>query len=50
VHHYHLVLYALDTELQGLDSSTSYAKFKFMSREHVLATGEIVGLYEVPAK
>jgi hypothetical protein len=50
VHHYHLVLYALDVpELKGLDSSTSYAKFKFMSREHVLATGEIVGLYEVPA-
>ena len=50
VHHYHLTVYALDVEsLAGLDKTTSYAKFKFMSREHVLATGEIVGLYEVPA-
>jgi len=45
-HHYHLVVYALDVpSLQGLDDSTSYAKFKFVAREHVLATGEIVGLY-----
>ncbi|MEA2663328.1 MAG: hypothetical protein QOI11_272 [Candidatus Eremiobacteraeota bacterium] len=49
-HHYHFTVYALDVEkLAGLDSSTSYAKFKFMSRRHVLATGEIVGLYGIPA-
>jgi hypothetical protein len=49
-HHYHLVVYALDIEkLEGLDETTSYAKFKFMSREHVLATGEIVGLYARPS-
>jgi Raf kinase inhibitor-like YbhB/YbcL family protein len=48
-HHYHLVVYALDVErLEGLDETTSYAKFKFMSREHVVATGEIVGLYARP--
>ncbi len=45
-HHYHLVVYALDVEkLEGLDHTTSYAKFKFVSREHVLAAGEVVGLY-----
>jgi hypothetical protein len=47
-HHYHLIVYALDVpSLQGLDESTSYAKFKFMAREHVLATGEFVGLYGI---
>ncbi len=50
-HHYHLTVYALDVPaLAGLDDTTSYAKFKFMSREHVLATGEIVGLYGMPAR
>lgn len=48
-HHYHLIVYALDVpSLQGLDGSTSYAKFKFMSREHVLAKGEITSLYGIP--
>ncbi len=48
-HHYHLVVYALDVEkLEGLDHTTSYAKFKFMSRNSVLAQGELVGLYAVP--
>lgn len=48
-HHYHLTVYALDVDkLEGLDESTSYAKFKFVSRNHVLAGGEIVGLYSVP--
>lgn len=45
-HHYHITVYALDVaELEGLDHTASYAKFKFMSRQHVLATGELVGLY-----
>ncbi|HEX3467742.1 MAG TPA: YbhB/YbcL family Raf kinase inhibitor-like protein [Candidatus Elarobacter sp.] len=49
-HHYHLVVYALDVEkLDGLDQTTSYAKFKFMSREHVLASAEIVGTYARPS-
>lgn len=45
-HHYHLTVYALDVErLEGLDQTCSYAKFRFVSRSHVLAAGEIVGLY-----
>ncbi len=45
-HHYHFAVYALDVaKMEGLDRTTSHAKFKFMSREHVLASGEIVGLY-----
>lgn len=47
-HHYHLVVCALDVETLGLDRTTSYAKFKFVSRNHVLAKGEIVGLYASP--
>ena len=48
-HHYHLVVYALNVEkIEGADETTSYAKFKFMIREHTLATGEIVGLYARP--
>lgn len=45
-HHYHFAVYALDVQkMEGLDRTTSHAKFKFMSREHVLASGEIVGTY-----
>jgi Raf kinase inhibitor-like YbhB/YbcL family protein len=48
-HHYHLVVYALDVDkLEGLSETASYALFKFVSREHVLASGEIVGLYARP--
>jgi Raf kinase inhibitor-like YbhB/YbcL family protein len=45
-HHYHLVVYALDVaKFEGLDERTSYAKLRFMMRDHTLATGELVGLY-----
>ncbi|MGD1068111.1 MAG: YbhB/YbcL family Raf kinase inhibitor-like protein [Vulcanimicrobiaceae bacterium] len=46
VHHYHFVVYALDVPTLGLDKTTSYAKFKFVSNAHVLASGELLGLYE----
>jgi Raf kinase inhibitor-like YbhB/YbcL family protein len=48
-HHYHLAVYALDMDKLGVDDTTTYAKFRFMIRGHVLATGEIVGLYASPA-
>jgi len=45
-HHYHVTVYALDVEkFAGLDEGASYAKLRFMIREHTLATGELVGLY-----
>jgi Raf kinase inhibitor-like YbhB/YbcL family protein len=44
-HHYHLTVWALDIESLGVDSSTTYAKFRFITRGHVLASAEIVGLY-----
>jgi Raf kinase inhibitor-like YbhB/YbcL family protein len=45
-HHYHVTVYALDVPKLGLDKTTSYAKFKFVSNSHVLASGELVGIYE----
>jgi Raf kinase inhibitor-like YbhB/YbcL family protein len=48
-HHYHLTVWALDLEKLGVDDTTTYAKFRFMIRGHVLASSEIVGLYASPA-
>lgn len=47
-HHYHFTVYALDVPKLELDSSATYAVFRFMTREHIIATGEIVGTYEEP--
>jgi Raf kinase inhibitor-like YbhB/YbcL family protein len=48
-HHYHFTVYALDAEAGtlGLDADTTYAKFRFLIRGHVLASGTITGLYAV---
>ncbi|MEA2687602.1 MAG: hypothetical protein QOJ39_1136 [Candidatus Eremiobacteraeota bacterium] len=48
-HHYHLTVWALDMDKLGVDDTTTYAKFRFMIRGHVLAKGEITGLYASPA-
>jgi Raf kinase inhibitor-like YbhB/YbcL family protein len=48
-HHYHLAVYALDVDKLGPDSTTTYAKFRFMIRGHVLASGGIVAVYGRPA-
>lgn len=44
-HHYHVTVYALDTEKLPLDKSTTGAKLEFMAMEHTLAKSEIIGLY-----
>jgi Raf kinase inhibitor-like YbhB/YbcL family protein len=49
-HHYHLVVYALDIELAGLDETTTYGKLQSLMRGRTLAMGEIVGLYARPAR
>jgi Raf kinase inhibitor-like YbhB/YbcL family protein len=48
-HHYHLTVWALDLDKLGVDSTMTYAKFRFMIRGHVLASGEMVGLYGRPS-
>jgi hypothetical protein len=47
-HHYQFTVYALDVEKIGLDDHTTYAKFRFVTKEHILASGTSVGLYAVP--
>lgn len=46
-HHYHFTVYALDEATLGLDADTTYAKFQFLIRGHVLARGTITGLFAV---
>jgi Raf kinase inhibitor-like YbhB/YbcL family protein len=43
-HRYEFSVWALDTKLD-LDETTTYAKFNFMTRGHVLAKGTLVGRF-----
>lgn len=44
-HHYHFTVYALDVDRLGLDSTTTYAKFRFMTRGRILASGTLTGRF-----
>lgn len=44
-HHYRFTVYALDIESSGCDAATTYAKFRFMTRAHVLATATVTGRF-----
>ena len=45
-HRYHFAVYALDVpRLEGADERTTYPKFRFMIRGHVLAEGTLTGLF-----
>jgi Raf kinase inhibitor-like YbhB/YbcL family protein len=46
-HRYHFTVYALDTASLGVDETTTYAKFRFLIRGHVLAEGVLTGLFAV---
>jgi Raf kinase inhibitor-like YbhB/YbcL family protein len=48
-HHYQFTVYALDVEKIGLDDHTTYPRFRFTIKDHILASGTLVGLYAVPA-
>jgi Raf kinase inhibitor-like YbhB/YbcL family protein len=45
VHHYHFMVYALDTRL-GLAASTDKAALEKAMEGHILAQGDLVGLYK----
>lgn len=45
VHHYHFKVYALDTVLK-LTAAATRAEVERALKDHVLATGELVGTYE----
>lgn len=45
-HRYQFTVYALDVpQLAGADATTTYPKFRFMIRGHVLAQGTLTGLF-----
>jgi Raf kinase inhibitor-like YbhB/YbcL family protein len=45
-HRYQFTVYALDVpRLEGADERTTYAKFRFLIRGHVLAQGTLTGLF-----
>jgi Raf kinase inhibitor-like YbhB/YbcL family protein len=46
-HHYVFTVYALDTPSLGLGPTTTYAMFRFMTREHVLDSASLTGLFAV---
>jgi len=46
-HHYIFTVYALGVASLGLDATTTYAKFRFLSAEHVLASAQLVGRFSV---
>jgi Raf kinase inhibitor-like YbhB/YbcL family protein len=46
-HHYQFTVYALDVKETGLDEHTTYAKFRFVTKDHVLASGTLIGLFAV---
>jgi Raf kinase inhibitor-like YbhB/YbcL family protein len=46
-HRYQFTVYALDVPSVGVDRTTSYAKFRFLIREHILATGTLTGRFGV---
>jgi hypothetical protein len=46
-HRYRFSVYALDTDSLGVDQTTTYAKFRFLIRGHVLAEGTLTGLFGI---
>jgi Raf kinase inhibitor-like YbhB/YbcL family protein len=47
-HRYQFTLYALDVPSLELGATTTYARFRFASRAHVLATGTLTGRFGLP--
>jgi Raf kinase inhibitor-like YbhB/YbcL family protein len=44
-HHYQFTVWALDVPSLEVDETTTYAKFNFLTRGHVLAKGTLVGRF-----
>jgi len=45
-HHYHVKLFALNTEKLGVPSSAKVADVENAAKQHAIAQGELVGTYE----
>ena len=46
-HHYQFTLWALDTGDVDVDATTTYAKFRFLTNGHVLASATLTGMFKV---
>jgi hypothetical protein len=46
-HRYIFTVWALDTDSIGSDEKTTYAKFRFLIRGHVLASGTLTGRFGI---
>jgi len=46
-HRYQFTVFALDVDTLGVDATTTYAKFRFLIRGHVLAQGTLTGKFQV---
>jgi Raf kinase inhibitor-like YbhB/YbcL family protein len=47
-HRYRFTVFALDVETTGLDATTTYAMFRFATKDLLVAHGTLVGHYAVP--
>ncbi|MFE3869404.1 YbhB/YbcL family Raf kinase inhibitor-like protein [Flavobacterium sp. LS2P90] len=45
-HHYHFKVYALDTVLSSLPPSTDKIELEKAMKDHIMAWGELIGLYK----
>lgn len=45
-HHYHFKIYALDSRMSFLPPSTNMKELEDAIKEHVITTGELIGLYK----
>jgi Raf kinase inhibitor-like YbhB/YbcL family protein len=45
-HHYHFKVYALDTKLSSLPPTTDKKELEKAMKDHIIASGETVGLYK----
>jgi Raf kinase inhibitor-like YbhB/YbcL family protein len=48
-HRYRFTVFALAVETTGLDATTSYAKFRFATKDQIVTQGTLEGHYAVPA-
>lgn len=46
-HHYHFKIYALDTKLSFLPPSTNKKSLEKSMKQHIIASGELIGLYKI---
>jgi Raf kinase inhibitor-like YbhB/YbcL family protein len=49
-HRYRFTIFALDVETTGLDATTTYAMFRFATKDRMVSHGTLVGHFAVPGE